>query len=174
MRSRARLLFLLLPTAIYTSISYRPCFFLFSLFSLRPRSSRQSSAAEDRRHRLRLWCRPRRRTTSPSPPSARTPTPTLPTKPSRTTRLGSRRQREDGATQESSRTLGESGSVIRRNKQRPDASSPRLARRPCLPRSRYIDVDSHGQSLFFYFFESRGNPKKDPVMLWSVSTRLFK
>ncbi|KAL7415404.1 Alpha/Beta hydrolase protein [Mrakia frigida] len=31
----------------------------------------------------------------------------------------------------------------------------------------YIDVDSHGQSLFFYFFESRGDPKKDPVMLWT-------
>lgn len=31
---------------------------------------------------------------------------------------------------------------------------------------RYIDVDSHGQSLFFYFFESRGDPDKDPVMLW--------
>lgn len=30
-----------------------------------------------------------------------------------------------------------------------------------------IDVDTiDGKSLFFYFFESRDNPSKDPVLLW--------
>lgn len=29
----------------------------------------------------------------------------------------------------------------------------------------YLDVGG-GKDLFFYFFESRGNPKKDPVIMW--------
>ena len=31
--------------------------------------------------------------------------------------------------------------------------------------SGYLDVGD-GKDLFFYFFESRGNPKEDPVMMW--------
>ena len=31
--------------------------------------------------------------------------------------------------------------------------------------SGYLDVGD-GKDLFFYFFESRSNPKEDPVLMW--------
>ncbi|CUM62480.1 uncharacterized protein PRCAT00000030001 [Priceomyces carsonii] len=30
----------------------------------------------------------------------------------------------------------------------------------------YLDVDKLGKHFFFWFFESRGNPKEDPLILW--------
>lgn len=30
----------------------------------------------------------------------------------------------------------------------------------------YLDVDSHGRNLFFYFFLSRSDPEKDDVLMW--------
>ncbi|CED82580.1 Serine carboxypeptidases (lysosomal cathepsin A) [Phaffia rhodozyma] len=30
----------------------------------------------------------------------------------------------------------------------------------------YLDVDSHGRNLFFYFFLSKSNPEKDDVLMW--------
>lgn len=30
----------------------------------------------------------------------------------------------------------------------------------------YLDTDSHGRDLFFYFFLSRSKPERDDVLLW--------
>ena len=38
--------------------------------------------------------------------------------------------------------------------------------------SGYLDVGD-GKDLFFYFFESRSNPKEDPVLMWINGVSAF-
>lgn len=61
-----------------------------------------------------------------------------------------------GVTPTSVRSLGKSTSA-------PPGSKRRVA--PLTPYRSYLDVGG-GKDLWFSFFESRGNPSKDPVIMW--------